>query len=436
MILYEPMKIRFLIFLLIFLSGCEETPTAEISQVKCDADNGGLTLPEGFCALVVADHISFLRHIVVTESGDIYGSRRNRRLKLGGLVAIRDLDGDGKADRVEEFGDEPALGIAVHNNFLYFGANKRILRHRLDETKLLPHDTAEVVIDNFPDQKVHAGKTFAITPDGLIYVNVGSPSNACQREELAVGSPGLTPCPQLVQQAAIWRFDTQYTNQDFATDGVKYASGIRNTYAISWNSLNETLYAVQHGRDGLHDLWPDIYEAQQGAELPAEEFLKIEQDDKFSWPYCYYDPNKNQNVLAPEYGGDGQQSGICSDYKDPIFAFPAHYSPNDLTFYSGQQFPLQYQNGAFIAFHGSYNRGPFEQVGYQVVYVPFKDGLPTGNSQVFADGFSGADAIKAPEDAEFRPVGLAQGPDGSLYIADSVQGRIWRVMHQKQEISE
>jgi len=175
---------------------------------------------------------------------------------------------------------------------------------------------------------------------------------------------------------------------------------------------------------------------QQGAELPAEEFLVIEENDVFGWPYCYYDPYRNQNMLAPEYGGDGLKTGRCESYKDPIFSFPAHYSPNDLLFYSGKQFPQQYQKGAFVAFHGSYNRGSFEQVGYQIVYVPFKDGLPTGNSQVFADGFSGSDTIKAPEDAEFRPVGLAQGPDGSLYIADSVQGRIWRVLYQDQEDSK
>jgi len=430
------MKRLFLILLLIGLWGCEEPPKPEQSQIKCDPDNGGLILPDGFCALIVADHISFLRHITVTRNGDIYGSRRNRRLDLGGLVGIRDLDADGKADIVQEFADEPGLGIEIHDGFLYFGSNKRILKYALNNTDLVPTQEPEIVVYNFPEQQVHAGKTFAIDEQGQMYINVGAPSNACQEEELTPGSKGVEPCPHLDMQAAIWQFNAKLVDQKFPVDGVKYATGIRNAYAIAWNLDNEKLYAVQHGRDGLYDIWPEIFELQQGAELPAEEFLVIEENDVFGWPYCYYDPNKKQNMLAPEYGGDGLKTERCESYKGPVFSFPAHYSPNDLLFYSGKQFPQQYQKGAFIAFHGSYNRGPFEQVGYQVVFVPFKDGLPSGNRQVFADSFSGSDTIKAPEDAEFRPVGLAQGPDGSLYIADSVQGRIWRVLYQGQKDPE
>ena len=430
------MKKRFLLFLFALLWGCEKSPESEQNLIQCDPDNGGLILPDGFCALIVADHISFLRHITITQNGDIYGSRRSRRLELGGLVGIRDSDGDGRADIVQEFGDKPTLGIAVHENSLYFGENHRILKYALDSADIVPPTEPEIVVDNFPDQKVHAGKTFAIDEQSQIYINLGSPSNACQEEELIPASKGIDPCPHLEQQAAIWRFNGKLTDQQFPADGVKYASGVRNAYAIDWKPDNQTLYVIQHGRDGLFDLWPEIYEAQQGAELPAEEFLMIQENDVFGWPYCYHDQNKKLMMLAPEYGGDGLETGRCDKYKNPIFAFPAHYSPNDLLFYSGEQFPPQYRKGAFIAFHGSYNRGPFEQVGYQVVYVPFKDGLPTGKSQVFADGFSGYEAIKAPEDAEFRPVGLAEGPDGSLYIADSVQGRIWRVLYQDQEVTE
>ncbi len=436
MILYGGMKRIFLVFLLAFLSGCEKPPEPEQSQIKCDPDNGGLILPDGFCALIVADHISFLRHITVTRNGDIYGSRRSRRLELGGLVGIRDLDDDGKADVVQEFGEKPTLGIAIHEGFLYFGENERILKHALNNESLVPDQEPQIVVDDLPQQKNHSGKTFTFDQQGQMYINVGSPSNACQVEELVPGSKGIAPCPQLKTQAAIWRFNGKLVDQNFPMDGVKYASGIRNAYAIAWNMANNALYAVQHGRDGLFDLWPEIYEAQQGAELPAEEFLMIEENDTFGWPYCYYDPIKKLKMLAPEYGGDGNTTGECDNHKDPVFAFPAHFSPNDLLFYSGEQFPPQYHKGAFIAFHGSYNRGPFDQVGYQIVYVPFKDGLPTGNSQVFASGFSGSENLSAPEDADYRPVGLAQGPEGSLYIADSVQGRIWRVLYQEQEDSD
>ncbi|MFK8068851.1 MAG: sorbosone dehydrogenase family protein [Gammaproteobacteria bacterium] len=413
------------------LSSCEDSEQVQQAHVQCDADSGGLILPEGFCALIVADHIPFLRHIAVNQNGDIYGSRRNRRLERGGLVGIRDTDGDGKADLIEEITDQPGLGIKIYNGSLYFGAKQQILKYELNNVDLIPDKPAEIVVDQFPDQKNHSGKTFTFDQNGQVYINLGSPSNACQQEELKAGSKGIDPCPQRDSQAAIWKFDGNKPGQKFPADGIKYASGIRNTYALDWNLDNQQLYAVQHGRDGLRDLWPEIYQEQQGAELPAEEFLMINRNDDFGWPYCYYDPNKKRKVLAPEYGGDGEISGRCSDYKDPIHAFPAHYSPNDLLFYSGDQFPAEFHSGAFIAFHGSYNRGPYDQVGYQIVYLPLKDGLPNGESIVFADGFSGSQTIKTPSDAEFRPVGLAEGPDGSLYIADSVQGRIWRVFYQE-----
>ena len=106
------------------------------------------------------------------------------------------------------------------------------------------------------------------------------------------------------------------------------------------------------------------------------------------------------------------------------------WAPNDLLFYSGDQFPERYKNGAFIAFHGSTNRTPYPQAGYIVGFIPFQDGKPTGEWEVFADGFVGADIIKQMKDAKYRPMGLAQGPDGSLFISESKKGKIWRIIFQ------
>ena len=114
----------------------------------------------------------------------------------------------------------------------------------------------------------------------------------------------------------------------------------------------------------------------------------------------------------------------------PIFAFPGHWAPNALLFYTGDQFPARYKNGAFIAFHGSWNRAPEKQKGYKVVFVPFLKGKPSGAYEVFADGFMGADEIASPGEAKYRPCGLAQGPDGSLYISDSVKGNIWKIKYK------
>ena len=108
-------------------------------------------------------------------------------------------------------------------------------------------------------------------------------------------------------------------------------------------------------------------------------------------------------------------------------AFPGHLAPNDLLFYTGRMFPEIYRNGAFIAFHGSWNRAPLEQEGYYVAFVPFMNGLPSGEMEIFANGFAGVDVIKSPGNAKYRPMGLAQGPGGELYISDSNVGRIWKI---------
>lgn len=148
----------------------------------------------------------------------------------------------------------------------------------------------------------------------------------------------------------------------------------------------------------------------------------------FGWPYCYYDHMQNKKVLAPEYGGDGKKEGDCGTKEKPFLAFPGHWAPNALLFYTGNQFPPKYKNGAFIAFHGSWNRAPLRQGGYFVAFVPMSKGVPSGNWEMFAEGFTGVDVLNSPDDARYRPMGLAQGPDGSLYISDSKVGRIWRII--------
>ena len=122
---------------------------------------------------------------------------------------------------------------------------------------------------------------------------------------------------------------------------------------------------------------------------------EIHQGDNAGWPYIYYDQIQKKQILMPEYGGDGKKTAD-KKYLDPVMAFPGHMAPNDLLFYTGNQFPEKYKNGAFIAFHGSWNRSPEPQAGYFVVFVPFENGKPTGNWEVFADGFAGAKDISSP----------------------------------------
>ena len=190
------------------------------------------------------------------------------------------------------------------------------------------------------------------------------------------------------------------------------------------------IFVTQHGRDQLHSNWPGLYQADEEATLPSEELLELKQGGDYGWPQCYYDPFQSKLVLAPEYGGDGgRKVGSCADKIAPIAAFPAHWAPDALAFYDGAQFPKEYRGGAFIAFHGSWNRAPLPQEGYRVVFVPFVGGSPHGAWQTFANGFAGS-AQPQPTTAPHRPAGLAVAPDGSLYIGDDVAGRIWRVVYK------
>ena len=182
-----------------------------------------------------------------------------------------------------------------------------------------------------------------------------------------------------------------------------------------------------HGRDNLFRLWPQKYTRWESAMLPSEEFIKIEKGDNFGWPYCYYDQIKGKKVLGPEYGGDGNIIGRCHQYKDPEIGFPGHWAPNDLVFYTGSDFPPRYKNGAFVAFHGSTNRAPYPQSSYFVAFIPFKEGKPTGEYEIFADGFAQIDPIASVDDAEFRPMGIAFSPKGGMFIGDTKKGRIWKI---------
>ncbi|MBI4005984.1 MAG: PQQ-dependent sugar dehydrogenase [Gammaproteobacteria bacterium] len=426
--------------ILLLFTSCEKeqdsdrTPVNNIpaKPASCDHDNGGLILPDGFCAGIVADNLGFIRHLVVNNNGDLYVTLRNQRLNLGGIIGLRDTDQDGKMDRMEKFSDIPGMGIAVHSGYLYFAADRAIYRYKLIPGELIPMRPPQIIVSDLPEQSLHAGKSFAMDDSGWIYVNIGAPSNACQADDQVTGSAGMDPCPQLDKQGGIWRFSATINAQTQDKDGYRFASGIRNAYAIAWHPSVNQLYIVQHGRDQLNELWPGLYTAEQGAKLPAEEFLLVKQDGIYGWPYCYYDQIQSKWILAPEYGGNGETTDRCAQYPEPLIAFPGHYGPNDLKFYTGKQFPERYHNGAFIAFHGSYNRGPYEQVGYQVVFVPFQGTIPSGDWEVFIDGFAGAGSVTLPEDADYRPTGLAVGQDGSLYVSDSIQGRIWRIFYTGQ----
>jgi glucose/arabinose dehydrogenase/mono/diheme cytochrome c family protein len=325
--------------------------------------------------------------------------------------------------------------MRIHKGYLYFSSEKVLYRNKLTPGKLIPDSKIEVVLTDDHEHGTHWHITKPVSFDnkGNMYVPFGTPSNACQDLKNTPagipGYPGLDPCPELEVHGGIWKFDANKTGQT-QRDGKKFATGIRSVLAMDWNPVDGNLYVVMHGRDDLHLLWPEKFSPWQSAILPAEEFQRVKEGSDFGWPYCYYDQMQNKKVLAPEYGGDGKIIGRCSETQDPVMGFPGHWAPNDLLFYHGDQFPARYKNGAFIVFHGSTNRAPYPQAGYFVCFVPFKNGEPTGAWEIFADGFAGRDPIINVSDAMSRPMGIAMGPDGSLYITESRKGKIWRIMYK------
>ena len=394
----------------------------QASRPACDSDNGGITLPQGFCAQVVADGLGPARHIAVAPNGDVFVAIRNLRDARGGVVALRDTDGDGRADVRERFGDNGGSGIALRGSELFLGTDDAVLRYALASAGLRPAAAPDTVVSQLATGRSHTAKTIAVRGNDL-FVNIGSPSNSCQVQDRQPQSPGQDPCPELETRAGIWRFDATGTRQT-QRDGERWATGIRNAVAITVDPSDGALWVAQHGRDQLVQNWPAHFDTTESAELPAEELLRVNRGDDFGWPYCFYDGFARRKVLAPEYGGDGQQVGRCASIKAPAAALPAHWAPNGMLFYRASAFPARYRGGAFIAFHGSWNRAPRLQGGYNLTFVPFANDV-AGQHEVFATGFAG-DSVQ-PAGARHRPVGLAVGPDGSLYISDDRAGRIWRV---------
>lgn len=418
--------------------------TGSSSSVACAPDNGGITLPTGFCASVFADSLGHPRHIVVAPNGDVYVNTWSGQYFTGPtppgsfLVALRDTNGDGKADVVRRFGPDSAhgngggTGIGLYNNALYAEEgdtkSKRIVRYALSADSLAPTGAAQIVVNGLPASGDHPMHPFVIDRSGSIFMDLGSASNSCQAKNRTLTSPGTNPCTELQTRGGIWRYDANKTNQRFSA-AERYATGIRNAVGIALDGSGQ-LYSTQHGRDQLYENWPKLYTSDQGQNLPAEELLRIEQGGDYGWPYCYYDGSLKQLVLAPEYGGDGKKVGDCASKKAPAAFFGAHWAPDGLAFYTGSQFPAHYKDGAFIAFHGSWNRAPGPQQGYNVSFVPFSGGnaVDPSRSEVFADGFAGA--AKSPDKATHRPTGITEAPDGSLYITDDKGGRVWKVVYK------
>jgi glucose/arabinose dehydrogenase len=416
-----------IVFLATLLAGCAGRPgqgaagaAAPPAVPACDPGNAGLTLPAGFCALLVADSAGSVRHLAVAPNGDILAAVRGNN---GGVLLLRDTTGDGKADLRRRFGPGSGGGLYLAGGFLYFGMDDGVLRWPWTPGLMEPAVPPDTVVWGLVNRRQHAIKTFVVTPDGALLVNIGAPSNACQSPDRQPRVPGLDPCPLLDSSGGIWRFDARATRQGY-THGRRWATGLRNVVAFGRDSETGFIYGAPHGRDDLARMWPELYTAEQNAEKPSEELRHLIEGGDYGWPYCLHDPELGRMTLAPEYGGDGRTVGRCARIPEPLAAYPAHWAPNALLVYRGTRFPAEYHGGIFIAFHGSWNRAPLPQQGFNVVFQPMRDGRAAGPYRVFADGF------RREGGRPSRPTGLAVGPDGSLYVSDDGNGRIYRIIYR------
>ena len=397
----------------------KETTTGNTST-PADSSAAQLQLPPGFTATIVADSVGALRHLAVNKNGDIYVKLST--LKDGkGIYFLSDTNGDGKMDKCIGFGNYSGTGIRIQGNALYASSNSGVYRYELnDRGEVTDTGHAETIVQGLVDRGRDNAKAIALDNNNHLYVAVGSYDETCTD---AAGH-GILNCPLLDSVGGVWQFNTGKQNQGYS-DAVHYARGLKNVVGLDWNNATNSLFATQHGRGGLHDKFPKLYTEEQDKALPAETMYELHQGADGGWPYVYYDPVQHKKIVSPEYGGDAKKS-VDNKYLDPVVTFPAHLGPNDLMMYTGNQFPEKYKNGAFVVFHSQSQ--PIKK-GYLVAFVPFKGSKAAGDWEVFADNFIGMDLSHPTGPYHHRPIGIAQGPDGALYVADDLGGTIYKITY-------
>ncbi|MEX2473438.1 MAG: sorbosone dehydrogenase family protein [Gemmatimonadota bacterium] len=383
-----------------------ETPwNRAIPTVVERPEGASPTAPEGFEVVTFADGLSDPRNMALAPNGDVFVAES----RAGEIVVLLDEDADGRAERREIFatGLDRPFGLAFHDGYLYVGNNGAVVRfpyragqrsaggppeHLVDlpsSSDAIDHDTAERLgIDVSRTRGFnHWTRNLIFRPDGQkMYVAVGSATNAM---------PGTDP-----RRAAI---------NEYHPDGSGHrvlAGGLRNPVAMAFHPESGVLWTAVHERDHLGD------------ELAPDYVTSVVDGGFYGWPYAYIGPN-------PEPILNGARPDLVETTLVPDVLLEAHAAPMGMTFYTGEQFPRRYRNGAFVALHGSINR--LDLVGYSVVWIPFADGTPSGPPQDFLTGF----IVRNDEEKEVwaRPVGVLEAADGSLLVSDDGGNRIFRVSY-------
>jgi glucose/arabinose dehydrogenase len=340
----------------------------------------------------------------VRSNGDVYVGIVDQRRNPGGVLALRDTNKDGHADLSARFGETGVHGLALQSDStLIASTGDQVLRFHLT-AKLGTRGRVDTMIAGLAERPIPS-HSLAIDFRGNLLVNIGANSNGCATGKDPAAS-GANPCPELETSGGIWKFKLEPAHQTLA-NGTRIATGLHNAVALAVNPADSAVIAVSQGRDGLHEGWPAFFSEAEAAEAAGEEMVRVASSRAdFGWPYCYYDYLKDERKLAPEYGGDGRSTERCDHMIQPLVTFPAHWSPMSILFY----------------------RRPMPEDGYEVIFLHFKNGQAT-NYAPFATGFAGG--TLSPTGAAHRAVGLAQGPDGALYLTDDKGGRIWKIVYRK-----
>ena len=391
------------------------------AKPQCAPDNGGLTLPTGFCAAVVlGESPGTLRGIAVDEFGHLY----TLAVRDSGGVYVRwDANGDGVFDHSQRLTDVTGVGAQFTGDTLWVASPHAVLSAHVDKRGHALVGALDTIVVDLPRGGEHGAKPLVLGGSGSLYVAIGSESNSCQVSNRAPGSPGRAPCPELANRAGIWRFDAGRTGQRFA-DGERIATGMRSVVGFARHPASGELFATIHGIDDLHRAWPALYTPRDGATKPSESLVLVQRGGDYGWPTCYFDRDVGSLLQTAEYGGDGQKRCANAAAVIPLLGFTGRTGPNALLFHSGRGLPDRYRNGAFVSLHGPTTWTEFTTVGYALAFVPFANGRPAGEAEVFANGFAGPD----PRRPLYRPMGLAEGPDGSLFVGETLHGRVWRIM--------
>lgn len=359
--------------------GCAFALLFAADAMGADAGLADIKLPPGFSIGIFSDQTPSARAMAVGGDGTVYvGS-----MAEGKVLALRDENGDGKADRVYTLvsGLHMPTGVALLDGDLYvaeisrIGKLKDIAHHLGDPPKL------EVIHDGYPKDVHHGWKYLRVGPDRKLYAPVGAPCNICN--------------PEQDIYASLTRLDPDGKNMEI------YAKGIRNTVGFDWHPETHELWFTDNGRDWLGDDAP-----------PDELNTAPKAGMHFGYPFCH-----GKDIVDPEFG----KLKSCAQSTPPAWGFPAHVASLGMRFYTGGQFPGEYRGQLFVAQHGSWNRSTPQ--GYRVALVRFEGGKPVAET-AFAEGWLHADGK-----ATGRPVDVAQMPDGALLVSDDKRGVIYRIAY-------